>query len=154
LLFSTLHTNDAAGAITRLLDMGVESFLLSSTLLGVLAQRLVRVICPYCKEPARPDGKLLNSMGIGHDEASEIEFFAGKGCEECRYTGFRGRTAIFEYLPVDDDIRKEITKGSSNERIKEMAMGKGLMTLRQDGWRKVRKGVTTISEVLKVTLEK
>lgn len=154
LLFSTLHTNDAAGAIARLLDMGVESFLLSSTLLGVLAQRLVRVICPYCKEPTRPDGKLLNSMDVGHDEASEIEFFAGKGCEECRYTGFRGRIAIFEYLPVDDDIRKEITERSSNERIKEVAMRKGLTTLRQDGWRKVRKGVTTIAEVLKVTLEK
>jgi len=154
LVFSTLHTNDAAGAITRLLDMGVESFLLSSTLLGVLAQRLVRVICPHCKEPTRPDDKLLNSMDIGHDEASKIEFFAGKGCEECRYTGFRGRTAIFEYLPVDDDIRKEITERSSNERIKDVAMGKGLMTLRQDGWRKVRGGVTTISEVLKVTLEK
>ena len=154
LLFSTLHTNDAAGAITRLLDMGVESFLLSSTLLAVLAQRLVRVICPHCKKPTRPDGKLLNSMGIGHDEASKIEFFAGKGCEECRYTGFRGRTAIFEYLPVDDDIRKEITERSSNERVKDVAMGKGMMTLRQDGWRKVRGGVTTISEVLKVTLEK
>ncbi len=154
LLFSTLHTNDAAGAITRLLDMGVESFLLSSTLLGVLAQRLVRVICPHCKEPTRPDSKLLSSMGIGHDEASKIEFFAGKGCEECRYTGFRGRTAIFEYLPVDDDIRQEITERSSNERIKDVAISKGLMTLRQDGWRKVRGGVTTISEVLKVTLEK
>jgi len=154
LLFSTLHTNDAAGAIARLLDMGVESFLLSSTLLGVLAQRLVRVICPHCKELIRPDGKLLNSMGMGHDEVSEVEFFAGKGCEECRYTGFRGRMAIFEYLPVDDDIRKEITKRSSYERIKEVAMRKGLMTLRQDGWRKVRGGVTTISEVLKVTLEK
>jgi len=154
LLFSTLHTNDAAGAITRLLDMGVESFLLSSTLLGVLAQRLVRVICPHCKEPTRPEEKLLNSMGIRSDEASGIEFFAGKGCEECRYTGFKGRTAIFEYLPVDDEIRREITNKSSAERIKEVAMRKGLMTLRQDGWRKVRKGVTTISEVLKVTLEK
>jgi len=154
LLFSTLHTNDAAGAITRLLDMGVESFLLSSTLLGVLAQRLVRVICPYCKAPTRPDKKLLNSMAIPPEEVSGIEFFAGKGCEECRYTGFRGRTAIFEYLPVDDEIRREITNRSSTERIKEIAMRKGLLTLRQDGWRKVRKGVTTISEVLKVTLEK
>jgi len=153
LLFSTLHTNDAAGAITRLLDMGVESFLLSSTLLGVLAQRLVRVICPYCKEPIRPEGKLLSSMDIGLD-TSGIEFFAGRGCEECRYTGFRGRTAIFEYLPVDDAIRKEITNRSSTERIKDVALEKGLITLRQDGWRKVEKGVTTIPEVLKVTLEK
>jgi len=154
LLFSTLHTNDAAGAITRLLDMGVESFLLSSTLLGVLAQRLVRVICPYCKEPIRPEEKLLGSMDISIDEASEIEFFAGRGCEECRYMGFRGRTAIFEYLPVDDAIRKGITNRYSTERIKEVALEKGLITLRQDGWRKVKKGVTTIPEVLKVTLEK
>jgi len=154
LLFSTLHTNDAPGAITRLLDMGVESFLLSSTLLGVLAQRLVRVLCPQCKAPSQPDRKLLNSMGISPEEASKIEFFAGKGCEACRYTGFRGRTAIFEYLPVDDEIRREITNRSSTERIKEIAMKKGLRTLRQDGWHKVTKGVTTVSEVLKVTLEK
>ncbi len=154
LLFSTLHTNDAAGAITRLLDMGVESFLLSSTLLGVLAQRLVRVICPHCKSPTTPDKKLLNSMGVSPEEASSIAFFTGKGCEECRYTGFRGRTAIFEYLPVDDAIRREISNRSSTEAIKEIAMKKGLLTLRQDGWRKVKRGVTTISEVLKVTLEK
>jgi len=154
LLFSTLHTNDAVGAITRLLDMGVESFLLSSTLLGVLAQRLVRVICPHCKVPTKPDEKLLNSMAITPEEASGIQFFAGKGCEACRYTGFKGRTAIFEYLPVDDEIRREITNRSSTERIKEIAMRKGLLTLRQDGWRKVTKGMTTVSEVLKVTLEK
>ncbi|HPJ67730.1 MAG TPA: type II secretion system ATPase GspE [Desulfobacteraceae bacterium] len=154
LLFSTLHTNDAPGAITRLLDMGVESFLLSSTLLGILAQRLVRVICPYCKEIVRPEEKLTKSMDISPDEARKIEFFAGKGCEECRYTGFRGRTAIFEYLPVDDDIRRIITERSSTEIIKNLAISKGMLTLRQDGWRKVREGVTTISEVLRVTLER
>jgi len=154
LLFSTLHTNDAAGAVTRLLDMGVESFLLSSTLLGVLAQRLVRVICPHCKAPAKPDKKLLDSMGVSPEEASGITFFSGKGCEECRYTGFKGRTAIFEYLPVDDEVRREITSRSSTERIKDIAMKKGFLTLRQDGWRKVKKGVTTIAEVLKVTLER
>ena len=147
LLFSTLHTNDAAGAITRLLDMGVESFLLSSTLLGILAQRLVRVICPYCKESIRPEEKLLRSMGLSPDEEKSMEFFAGKGCEECRNTGFRGRTAIFEYLPVDDDIRREITQNSGTERVKDVALKKGMLTLRQDGWRKVRQGVTTIPEV-------
>lgn len=154
LLFSTLHTNDAPGAITRLLDMGVESFLLSSTLLGILAQRLVRVICPYCKETVRPEEKLTKSMGISPAEAEKIEFFTGKGCEECRYTGFRGRTAIFEYLPIDDDIRRIITERSSTEVIKNLAISKGMLTLRQDGWRKVREGVTTISEVLRVTLER
>ena len=154
LLFSTLHTNDAPGAITRLLDMGVESFLLSSTLLGVLAQRLVRVICPNCKEAVKPEEKLIKSMDISPDEAERIEFFAGKGCEECRYTGFRGRTAIFEYLPVDGDIRKKITEKSSTEVIRNQAISKGMLTLRQDGWRKVKEGITTISEVLRVTLER
>ena len=154
LLFSTLHTNDAAGAITRLLDIGVENFLLSSTLLGILAQRLVRVICPHCKKRVEPEEKLLRAMNLSPDEACRIEFYAGEGCEECKHTGFRGRIGIFEYLPVDDDIRKEITARSSTERIKDVALGKGIMTLRQDGWNKVKKGITTISEVLRVTLEK
>jgi general secretion pathway protein E len=149
LLFSTLHTNDAAGAITRLLDIGV-----SSTLLGILAQRLVRVICPHCKKRVEPEEKLLRAMNLSPDEACRIEFYAGEGCEECKHTGFRGRIGIFEYLPVDDDIRKEITARSSTERIKDVALGKGIMTLRQDGWNKVKKGITTISEVLRVTLEK
>ncbi len=153
LLFSTLHTNDAAGAVTRLLDMGVESFLLSSTLLGVLAQRLVRINCQHCKEPIRPEEKLLRSMGVSIDEAEKIDFYEGKGCEECRYTGFSGRTGIFEYLSVDDDIRKCINEQSSTEAIKRVAMEKGMRTLRQEGWRKVRQGITTIPEVLRVTLE-
>ncbi len=152
LLFSTLHTNDAAGAITRLLDMGVESFLLSSTLLGVLAQRLVRVICPACKQPIEPEERLLKSMQVSPDEAEKTAFFAGKGCEACRYTGFSGRTAIFEYLPVTERIRKEIINKSSAERIKEIAMRSGMKTLREDGWRKVKEGATTIPEILKVTL--
>jgi general secretion pathway protein E len=154
LLFSTLHTNDAAGAITRLLDIGVENFLLSSTLLGILAQRLVRVICPHCKKRVEPEQKLLRAMNLSPDKVCRIEFFAGEGCEECKYTGFRGRIGIFEYLPVDDDIRKEITARSSTERIKDVALKKGILTLRQDGWNKVKKGITTISEVLRVTLEK
>ena len=154
LLFSTLHTNDAAGAISRLLEMGVESFLLSSTLLGVLAQRLVRVICPHCKEPVMPEERLIRSMGLSPEETEEIQFFAGKGCEECRYTGFRGRIAIFEYLPVDGDIRREITNRATTEMIKDLASKKGMVTLRQDGWRKVKEGITTISEVLRVTLSK
>ncbi|QTA89203.1 type II secretion system ATPase GspE [Desulfonema magnum] len=153
LLFSTLHTNDATGAITRLLDMGVENFLLSSTLLGILAQRLVRVICPRCKTEIRPDEKLLRSMKLGPGEVSKIRFFSGEGCEECRYTGFKGRTAIFEYLSIDEDIRREIIEHSTAEKIKKTALKKGMMTLRQDGWRKVKEGVTTIPEVLRVTLE-
>ena len=153
LLFSTLHTNDAAGAVTRLLDMGVESFLLSSTLLGVLAQRLVRVICPECKQQIEPEERILKSMQISPEEAPEIKFFAGKGCEACRYTGFSGRTAIFEYLPINQRIRKEIINKSSAEKIKDVAVESGMLTLREDGWRKVKAGMTTIPEILKVTLE-
>jgi len=152
LLFSTLHTNDAVGAITRLLDMGVENFLLSSTLLGILAQRLVRVICPNCKREVSPDKKLLRSINLSPEEAAQTRFFGGKGCEECRNTGFRGRTAIFEYLPVDEDIRREIIACSSAEKIKKTALRKGFLTLRGDGWRKIEAGITTISEVLRVTL--
>lgn len=152
LLFSTLHTNDAAGAINRLLDMGVENFLLSSTLLGVLAQRLVRVICPACKVEKKPEEKLVKSMKLSPQELAGARFYAGKGCEECRYTGFKGRMGIFEFLQIDTDIREEIIARSSTERIKTVAIEKGGVTLRQDGWRKVREGVTTISEVFRVTL--
>ncbi len=153
LLFSTLHTNDAAGAVTRLLDMGVENFLLSSTLLGILAQRLVRVNCPHCKEPVIPEERLIQSMNLSPDEVKNVTFYQGKGCDACRNTGFIGRNAIFEYLPIDDGIRNEINASSSTEKIKKVAIGKGLRTLRQDGWEKVKDGTTTISEVLRVTLE-
>ena len=153
LLFSTLHTNDAAGAITRLLDIGVEHFLLASTLLGVLAQRLVRVICPYCKQPVEPEEKLLKALNLPLDERRSTVFFAGAGCDHCNHTGFKGRIGIFEYLAIDDDIRKEITAKAGAERIKTVALDKGMLTLRQDGWDKVKKGITTISEVLRVTLE-
>ena len=154
LLFSTLHTNDAAGAVTRLLDIGVENFLLSSTLLGILAQRLVRVICPNCKKRIDPEPKLLKAMNLSAEDIRSVTFYAGQGCDHCNHTGFKGRIGIFEYIPVDDDIRKEITARSSTERIKTVAQEKGLLTLRQDGWNKVRSGITTISEVLRVTLEK
>lgn len=154
LLFSTLHTNDAVGAISRLLDMGVEGFLLSSTLLGILAQRLVRVICPHCKQPVVPDEKHLNAMGLMSADIEDVRFFTGKGCDECRHTGYIGRTALFEYLPIDADIRSEISAKSDAQRIKAVALKKGLITLRQNGWEKVQQGMTTLSEILRVTLEK
>jgi general secretion pathway protein E len=131
----------------------VENFLLSSTLLGVLAQRLVRVICPFCKEQTVPEERLIKSMGIDKQEATRIKFYHGKGCEECRQTGFRGRIAIFEFLLIDEEIRKEIINRSSTDIIKKIALKNGLFTLRQDGWEKVKLGRTTISEVLRVTLE-
>jgi general secretion pathway protein E len=153
LLFSTLHTNDSAGAITRLLDMGVENFLLGSTLLGVLAQRLVRVICTHCRTPADPGDKLIKAMNLSSKEVAGMTFYEGEGCGECHGTGFKGRIGIFEYLPIDNEIRKEVTGNSDAERIKEVAIGNGLVTLRQDGWQKVKKGMTTIREVLRVTAE-
>jgi general secretion pathway protein E len=155
LLFSTLHTNDSAGAITRLLDMGVESFLLSSTLLGVLAQRLVRVICPKCKVLDYPDKKKLEAFGGTEtvEDLRDISFYRGAGCDFCRQSGFFGRTGIFEYLPMDEEIRKEIVKESDTDRIKYSARKKGVKTLREDGLRKACEGITTISEVLRVTVE-
>ncbi len=152
LLFSTLHTNDAPGAISRLLDMGVEGFLLSSTLLGVLAQRLVRVICPACKEETDPDPRLLESLQLDPAETRDVRFHAGRGCEACRSTGYRGRTGIFEYIAIDDEFRRMINDRAGTDRIRERALAKGHATLRHDGWRKVRSGVTTVSEVIRVTL--
>ena len=153
LLFSTLHTNDATGAVTRMLDMGVESFLLSSTLLGVLAQRLVRLLCPVCKTRHLPDPDELATMGIPPDEAAGLTLYEPQGCEACRGTGYKGRTAIFEYLRVDDDLRREINAHADTERIKQVAVEKGMVPLRRDGWQKAAQGVTTLAEVFKVTLE-
>lgn len=154
LLFSTLHTNDAAGAITRLLDMGVENFLLSSTLLGILAQRLVRVICPNCKVETQPDPKMVQSMRLDEREIEGVRFYEGQGCEACHHTGFHGRIAIFEYIEVDEDIRRLIVDEATTEQIKQVAADKGVASLRRDGWQKVKDGITTISEVLRVTLDK
>jgi general secretion pathway protein E len=152
LLFSTLHTNDAPGAISRLLDMGVESFLLSSTLLGVLAQRLVRIICPHCKHEVDPDSRLVDSLQLDPAATRDVRFHAGKGCEACRFTGFRGRTGVFEYLAIDDAFRQMINDRASTDQIRARALARGFSTLRRDGWEKVRQGVTTVSEVIRVTL--
>jgi general secretion pathway protein E len=154
LLFSTIHTNDACGAITRLLEMKVENFLVNSTLLGVLSQRLVRVICPNCRERFTPEDKLLRSLTGDGIAVEGMEFYAGRGCEVCRFTGFKGRTGIFEYLRIDDLIREEIARDASTERLMEVARGNGMRTLREDGWEKVASGITTIAEVLRVTLER
>jgi len=150
LVFSTVHTNDAAGAITRLLDMGVENYLISSALLGVLAQRLVRVICKTCIEPTKVSPALMAEMG-SHDQG-DIKTFHGKGCKACSHTGFRGRAGIYELLVVDDAIRQLILTKSTAQIIRETARKKGMTTLREDGWKKVAEGITTVQEVLRVTL--
>jgi len=151
LVFSTLHTNDAPSAITRLVDMGVEDFLLSSTILGVLAQRLVRIICPSCKETISSlmDREELKRFGIGDDIAT----YRGRGCEVCAFTGYYGRTGIFELMVVDDEIRKLILKGSDANQLRETAKRQGMRSLIEDGLSKVKAGITTMSEVLRVTQE-
>jgi general secretion pathway protein E len=151
LVFSTLHTNDAPSAITRLLDMGVENFLLSSTIRGILAQRLVRVICPLCKQEDKKqaDKEELRLLGI----EKEVPLYYGKGCEHCSFTGYFGRTGIFELLVVDDDIRRLILKNADANQLRDKAREKGMRTLLEDGAEKIKAGITTLSEVLRVTQE-
>ena len=151
LVFSTLHTNDAPSAITRLLDLGVERFLLSSTIRGILAQRLVRVICPYCKEkdPSAVDMEKLAPLDTGAD----VEFYRGRGCEKCTFTGYRGRSGVFELLVVDEEIRKLILRNADANELRQMARGQGMKTILEDGIAKVRKGSTTVSEIYRVTQE-
>ena len=150
LVFSTVHTNDAAGAITRLLDMGIENYLISSALLGILAQRLVRVICKSCIEPIEVAPALIAE--IDNPSQDSIKAFHGKGCKECNHTGFRGRAGIYELLVVDDPVRQLILTKATSQVIRESARKKGMTTLREDGWKKVAKGITTVEEVLRVTL--
>ncbi|MBI4823698.1 MAG: Flp pilus assembly complex ATPase component TadA [Nitrospirae bacterium] len=146
LLFSTLHTNDASSAITRLVDMGVENYLVSSTLIGVMAQRLVRRICRHCKEAYTPSEDLKTELAVDMSTA-----WRGRGCEMCLGTGYRGRIAIFEILLIDDDISGLITSKATSREIKEKAVLKGMRTLREDGIEKVKRGITSVDEVLRVT---
>lgn len=150
LVFSTLHTNDAAGAITRLLDMGIEAFLVSSSLIGVLAQRLVRVICLKCKEPYKPQQEMIDRIELLSDN---VTTYHGIGCEECRHTGYQGRTGIFELMVVNEEIRRLIMERASSEVIRKKAVAGGMQILRDSGWQKVQEGVTTIEEVLRVARE-
>ncbi len=152
LVFSTLHTNDAAGAMTRLVDMGIESFLVASSIIMICAQRLVRKICPTCKAKADVPRDLLQKLGIKTTEKNAIA--VGKGCEACRQTGYRGRMGILELLTVDDTIREMLVRGSSADKIKEYAVKqKGMKTLRDDAIEKLKLGLTTVEEVLRTTTE-
>ncbi len=149
LVFSTLHTNDAAGALSRLIDMGVEPFLISSSTIGILAQRLVRKICDKCKEEYSPSADILEGLGLGQKKT----FFKGKGCDACRNTGYRERIGIFELLIVNDQIRKLVVDKASSDIIKKIAIEAGMKTLRDDGLDKVLNGITTPEEVIKATQE-
>lgn len=153
LVFSTLHTNDAISSIVRLEDLGLEPFLISSTLLGALAQRLVRRICPHCVEPYQLEAEALRKMGFPVSGNGAIELHRGRGCLRCRRTGFLGRLGIFEIFPMSDQLKKLIaTKGGDSE-LRRVAIREGMTTLREDAWHKVRTGLTTVEEALRVTSE-
>jgi len=167
LVFSTLHTNDAPGAITRLIDMGVEPFLTSSSVIGVLAQRLVRKICPDCKEKYAPTKEALKDIGLNQEEkidgsttltinperSRRIDFYQGKGCAKCMNTGYKGRISIYELMLPDDKIRNAIIAKAPTDEIRKLACSSGMITLMKDGIEKIKAGITTVEEVLRVTQE-
>ena len=149
LVFSTLHTNDAPSAIARLVDMGAEDYLLASSILGILAQRLVRVICSDCREETVLEEDFLRQ--IGFPSLAERTVYQGRGCKECSQTGFRGRVGIFELMPMGAEIRRLTISSADASQLRKTALDQGMLTLRQDGFDKVRQGITTVSEVLRVT---
>ncbi len=151
LVFSTLHTNDSASAVTRLVDIGMEPFLLSSALNAIVAQRLVRTLCTDCREEYRPDANMINMAGLPLDKCRHIPFYRPRGCENCFHTGYRGRTAIMEIMVMDQYIKSLILKTSDSNVIKTHAVKRGMKTLRVDGLKKLVEGVTSIEEVLRVT---
>jgi len=150
LVFSTLHTNDAPGAITRMVDMGVPAYLVSSSVIAILAQRLVRVVCTKCKQPYMPTDAVLESAGISPEQAEKANFCRGKGCGNCQRGGYRGRIGIYELLLMRTRIREMAFQGASTQEIRKAAIGQGMHTLYQDGIAKAMKGITTIDEVFRV----
>ena len=150
-MFSTLHTNDASGAVTRLIDMGVEPFLIASTLEGVLGQRLVRTVCQNCKTAYKPDKDILSQLGLSEEAVADRNFFYGAGCSYCNQTGYRGRRGIYEYLRVRDPIRDLINLRKPTLIIRDKAVEMGMRTLREDGIRCILDGFTTVEEDLKYT---
>jgi len=151
LVFSTLHTNDASSAFTRLIDMGIEPFLVASSIEAVLAQRLVRTICPHCKTEQKVDRDYLRKLGYPAAELPTAKFWHGAGCDECRGSGYTGRLGIYELLVVNEELRPLILNRSAASTIAQKAVAQGMRTLRHDGWKKVREGITTVEEVLRVT---
>jgi general secretion pathway protein E len=151
LVFSTLHTNDSASAITRLVNIGVEPFLISSSIIAVAAQRLIRVLCSECKEVYLADEWALETLGLKPDKLKSRKFFKAKGCENCFQTGYKGRIGIFEIMALDDNIKSLILQTFDSNRIKKAALNQKMVSLRRDGIQKILKGRTTIEEVLRVT---
>ncbi|PYK43152.1 MAG: pilus assembly protein PilB [Verrucomicrobia bacterium] len=151
LVFTTLHTNDAPGAITRLIDMGVEPFLISSTLEAVLGQRLLRSICPNCRTSYEANANTLDQLGLGRRDLGDKKFYYGKGCDVCNQTGYKGRKGIYELMRISDPLRELINERAPTVSLKQKAIELGMITLRQDGLRSVFEGDTTVEEVLKYT---
>ena len=151
MVFSTLHTNDAAGAITRLIDMGLEPFLVASSVLGTMAQRLVRKICDECKEPMEVQREVLERLGATPDRIAAWKFFQGRGCLACKETGYAGRLAISELLIMNETVRSLTNSKAPASRIKLKGREMGMRTLREDGLEKAGQGHTTLAEVLRVT---
>jgi general secretion pathway protein E len=152
LVFSTLHTNDAASAVTRLLDLGIEPYLVSSSLISVMAQRLVRKVCAGCSREMVPSADAIRQLGIELEWSSQRRICHGLGCEACRHTGYRGRIGIFELLIVDDAVRERIQGHSNASMIRDVAVRNGMKLLREDGLAKTLAGITTIDEVVRVTM--
>jgi type II secretory ATPase GspE/PulE/Tfp pilus assembly ATPase PilB-like protein len=150
LVLSTIHTNDAPGAVVRLRDMGIEPFLITSSLIGVLAQRLVRVICSTCKEGYVPPVDALKRLGVDVERAADVQLFRGRGCDACRKTGYKGRIGVFELMEMTDNLRGLAVVGAATEKLREAAIQEGMRTLKQDAIRKVLEGVTTFEEMLRV----
>jgi type IV pilus assembly protein PilB len=151
LVLSTLHTNDAPGAITRMVDMGIEPFLVSSSVLMVCAQRLVRKICPHCKEGITVPEDVMTRLGLKKEDLSSNTFYHGRGCTRCKETGFLGRIAILEVLPITEALREQILHSTSSKTIKDLALQEGMKTLRMAGLEKAKAGLTSLDEVLRVT---
>jgi len=149
LVFSTLHTNDAPTAIARMIEMGIEPFLIASAVIGVLAQRLVRVICPECKEAYTPPVEAFRRLNLSMDLES-VTFYRGRGCERCRQTGYRGRIGVFELMTISDHIRELILRKAPTHELRQAGLEAGMMTLRQDAMQKILEGITTMEEALRV----
>jgi len=152
MVFSTLHTNDAAGALTRLVEMGVEPFLAASSVVGIMAQRLVRRICPHCREEYQPPAELLHELAAEGLPARAV-FYQGRGCDKCMNIGYWGRTGIYELLKIDDRVRDLLLQNKDAATIRKAAMDNGLKPLRLAGLEKALQGETTLEEVLRVTQE-
>ncbi len=151
LVLSTLHTNDASGSLNRLIDMGVEPFLVASAILGAMAQRLVRVICPECKAPVKVSDRLFAELGLSREKAGKVQFYRGRGCKRCKGSGYYGRTCITELLVNSEPIRELIVNKSATSAIKVKGQSLGMRTLREDGISKAMRGITSLQEVLRVT---